>query len=107
MVVVPAGDELKDGQFRMATSGPHVAVDQLGLERGEEAFYYGIVPARSWSPDALACLVSRQELAVGGAGVLNAAIRMVDQPWFRAPGRQRHLQRSRSQFGAQMISHCP
>jgi hypothetical protein len=28
------------------------------------------IPARSWSSDALACLVSRQQLAVSGAGVL-------------------------------------
>ena len=74
VLVVPAGDELEDGQLGVTTGGPDVAVDQLIFEGGEEALGHGVVPARSWSSYALASLVSRQQLAVGRAGILDAAI---------------------------------
>ena len=70
VLVVPAGDELKDGQLRVAAGWPHVAVDQFGLERGKEALGHGVVPACTWPTDALAYVMSRQQFAVGGAGVL-------------------------------------
>jgi hypothetical protein len=42
MLVVPAGDELKDRQFGLVTCGPAVPVDQLIFECGEEALGHGI-----------------------------------------------------------------
>src|SRR5215210_8674369 len=82
VLVVPAGDEFKDAQLRLPTCRPDVAVDELGLERGKEAFGHGVIPARTWSPDALAHLMSREQLAVRGAGVLNATIGVLNQARF-------------------------
>jgi hypothetical protein len=42
MLVVPTGDELKYRQFGLVTRGPDVPVDQLVLERGEEALGHGV-----------------------------------------------------------------
>src|SRR5579859_3334587 len=98
VVVVPAGDELEDGQLRVTTGRPNVAVDQLILEGGQEALGHRVIPARSWSSDALACLVSRQQFAVRAAGVLDAAVGVMDQSWIRAARPQRHLERIGGQY---------
>ena len=60
MLVVPAGDELEDSQLGLASRRPDVTINQLILERGEEALGHGIVPARTRPTHALACLVGRQ-----------------------------------------------
>src|SRR6266511_4602337 len=91
----------------MPTCRPDVAVDELGLERGKEAFGHGVIPARTWSPDALAHLMSGEQLAVRGAGVLNAAIGVLNQPPFRTTCCQCHGECGRGQFGAQVVGHGP
>src|SRR5919202_780740 len=107
VLVVPAVDELEDGELGLATSWPNVAVDQLGLEGGKEALGDGIVPTSTGSTDALACLVRRQQVAIGRAGVLDAAIRVLDQAWLWPTTLQRHLQGRRGQLRAEMVGHRP
>ena len=70
VLVVPTGNQLEDGQLRLATGWPDMAVDQLRLEGGEEALGHRIVPAGAGPTDALARLMGRQQLAVDRTGVL-------------------------------------
>jgi hypothetical protein len=60
MLVVPAGNKFEDGQLGMGSRRPDVAVNQLSLERGEEALGHRIVPARTRPTDALASVVGCQ-----------------------------------------------
>src|SRR5258708_37822115 len=69
LAVVEHLDVLDDGCPRLRPRGEGGAVDQLLLERGEEAFHGGIVPAVGTAAHAAGDPVPCQERLVMGAGV--------------------------------------
>ena len=67
----------------------------------------GLVPARAWSTDALTHVVGGEQLTIGGAGVLDTTIGVVDQSGLWTASPQGHVQGGRSQLGSEVIGHCP
>src|SRR5437773_4254248 len=67
-------------------------VDQLGLERLEEALDHRVVPAVAPPAHAGPDPVAREERLIGRAGILTALIRVVQQPPRRPPLRHGHAQ---------------
>src|SRR5439155_10960078 len=65
-------------------------VDQLGLERLEEALDHRVVPAVAPPAHAGPDPVAREERLIGRAGILTALIRVVQQPPRRPPRRPGH-----------------
>jgi hypothetical protein len=74
---------------RRRAGGPRRVVDQLDLERREEALRDGIVPAIAPPVHAADDPVLCQDLLVVAAGVLAPTIRMMHQALGWAPPRQR------------------
>src|SRR5215216_3189480 len=105
--VVEPFDVLKDGRPGVLASRPDGAVNQLGLQRGEEALGSRIVPASARAADAGANAVAGEHADVGGAQILTASVRMVDESncWLTAG--QRHVERVRGQLGAEMVGEGP
>src|SRR5260370_34424176 len=83
---------------RRRPSGPGRVVDQLDLERGEEALGDGVVPAVAPAAHAADDAVLRQHPLVVAAGVLAPAIRMMQQPRRRAPAGQPQAEGVESQI---------
>ncbi len=73
--------------------------NELPLERGEEAFGDGIVPAVAFATHARPKPVRLEELAVRTAGVLNAAIGMMQEPWRWTPRGEGHAERTERKLG--------
>src|SRR6266542_6985237 len=69
---------------------PRRVVDELDLQRGEEALGDRVVPAIAPAAHAAHDPMLGQRLLVVTAGVLTAAIRMMQQPLGWAPTGQRH-----------------
>src|SRR5947207_10422455 len=99
-------DELEDGRLRL--SAGLVVVDlQLALERGEEAFPGGIVITIAAARHGTQQAMFQQQLLIGAAGVLPAAIGMADQSRRRSPRIDRHPQRGAGQLAVDLPVHCP
>src|SRR3954467_13035157 len=83
------------------------AVDELGLERAEEALHGRVVVAVALAAHGLPEAVPPQHLAVGPARVLHAAVRVVDQPRRRLPAPDRHEQGVAGELAAEVVGHAP
>src|SRR5688500_8209655 len=99
LAVVEDLDVLEDSGSGLLPGGPGLAVQQLGLEGGEEALSDRVVPARAGMADALAQVVSSQPVGVGTGQILGAPISVVDQAGRRTPRGERHGQRIERQLG--------
>src|SRR5258708_25591360 len=77
---------------RGCPGGPGRVVDQLDLQRREEALGDGVVPAIAPAAHAADDPVLLQHSLVVAAGVLAPTIRMMEQPWRWAAARQRHAE---------------
>src|SRR6266851_3730552 len=84
---------LEEVGARRRPSGPGRVVDQLNLQRREEALGHGVVPAIAPATHTADDPVLRQHPLVVAAGVLTPAIRMMQQAG-RRPTAKRE-QRSR------------
>src|SRR5437899_6397730 len=82
---------------RGGTRGPGSVVDELDLQRREEALGDGVVPAIAPTAHAAHDSLLRQHALVGAARVLAPPIRMMQQASRRAPARQRHPERVASE----------
>ena len=90
--VVEDLEVLEELGARRGPRGPRRVVDQLDLQRREEALGDGVVPAVAPPAHAADDPVLRQDPLVVAAGVLAAAIRVMQQALRRAPARQRHVE---------------
>jgi hypothetical protein len=84
--IVPPFDVFEDGMPRIVLCLKVVLHEELPLERRKEVFGDGVVPAVALPPHTHAKAVLRQQVAIGAAGVLHAAIGMMDES--RGPGRR-------------------
>ena len=82
-------------------------MDELLLERGEEALGDGVVVAVSAAAHRLRDPGGAGLLAEGEADELAALIGMADQPRCRAAVRERHSQRVGDELGAHVVGHAP
>src|SRR5690349_3133749 len=105
--VVPALDVTEDGGPRCLAGRPCMYVNQFVLERRKETLGNGVVPAGTWSSNAVPQAMRAEYLRVGRTQVLNTSIRVVDHAWPRSSIRQCHLQRCRCQLGPQMVGKRP
>jgi len=107
LAVVEDLDELEDRHAERVAGWPMVPIEELGLERSEEALRDGVVRQRTLAADAAndACgtqMASEAETAVGAS-----LVRMVHQPWRRSPRLLRHLQGAQHEVRVAHVVHRP
>src|SRR5258708_7000450 len=90
--VVEGLDVLEDGGPRLASTNVVSAMDELGLERREEAFGDGVVPAIAFATHAAEDVVVAELALVLHARVLDAAVRVMEEARFGVSGLQGHGQ---------------
>src|SRR5438132_5178529 len=104
--VVPAFDEVEDGAARVGLGAEAFAIEQLALERREEALAHGVVVGIAHTahrrPDA--GLASAP--AEGERRVLVALIRVMNHLG-RSALRDGHVERGQDELGAEVGFHCP
>ena len=106
MWVVEALDKVEEGATGLSRCWEAVAVQQLTLQRGKEAFTQGIVIAVPYGSHGRADASSATTLAKGKGGVLSALVRMMDHAlWTSLP--QSHLQRIELQLSLHGPAHHP
>ena len=79
--VVEDLDVPEDFAFRFGARGEDPILNEFAFERGPEALHPGVVVAVARPAHAGHHAVAAQQLAVRLAGVLAAAVRVVEQPW--------------------------
>src|SRR2546425_1279310 len=104
--VVPAFDEVEDGEARVGLRAEAFAIEQLALERRDEALAQGVVVGIAHTahrrPDAGLATAP----AVGERGVLAALIRVMNHLG-RSALRDGHVERGQDELGAEMGCHRP
>src|SRR5687768_12753345 len=95
--IVPDLNELKDIAGGFFTRAPIRVVDQLALERSEEAFGHGIVPTVPFAAHACCDAVRSEQRAVLLTRVLHPAIGVMKQAGFWLTPSQGHAQRAQHQ----------
>ena len=106
MRIVPSLEPLEDGHPRLGLALKPAPVQHFSLQRGEEALGHGIViriaggPHRGHHPGFAAALTERI------AGVLTAAIRVVNDRLGPAL-RQGHVQGTEDELGLEVRLHRP
>ena len=106
MTIVPNLQILKDGCAGQGT-GIKRASDTFRFESAKETFHDGVVVAVPHAAHAKLSLSRDQTLEVGGAGVLAAPIRVVQQPGWRTTIPQCHTQGVQNQQGVHGLAHRP
>src|SRR5215471_7028505 len=81
-------------------------MDELALERMEEALHRCIVPAVSLAAHALADAMAEQQCPILGHCVEGAPVRVQDSRRYATPG-DRHRQRIDSERSIQALAHSP
>src|SRR5262245_19794255 len=107
LTVVPDFDVFKDGAACSCPSGPLTPLEQLPSESGKETFRHGVVVTVSSATHAGSQLVNSQQFAVIKSRILNSAIRMMQQPFFRTASSEGHLQSRHTQVGRERVAHRP
>ena len=92
MWVVPAFDVAEDLLLCLGRGGEVHAIDELALQRGEEALTHGVVAAVADASHRRTHTFILAALAEGNRGVLRALIGVVDD-LLGPPLRNRHVQR--------------
>ena len=82
-------------------------VHELALERPEETFDAGVVPAVAFSAHARRDAVRGEHLLVVSGGILAAAIGVVSQPRTGLPVRERYEKGLLGQLPGQSLAHRP
>jgi hypothetical protein len=85
-VVVYQFNELGNAALSLVMIPIFAPVHLLGFERFHECLREGIVIRISAPAHADDCLVLLQQIRVGAAGILHAAIGVMHQPWPRPAG---------------------
>ena len=87
--------------------GVGFAVDLLVFEGSHEALGFGVVVRIAGAAHADAQAARLQSIGVGGAGILHAAVRVMDQAGRRVPGGQGHVERFDRQARFEMVGERP
>ena len=98
-------DILEDVLRRFGPRAVVPMVHKLTLERPEEAFDAGVVPAIALSAHAWRDAVSGEQLLVARSEILAAAIGVVQQPRSKWPVRARHEKDLPGQLPGQSLAH--
>jgi hypothetical protein len=96
--IVEALDVLEDRSSRLLPRPEGRSVDQLHLQRREEALGYRVVPAVALATHAARHTVNLQKVSIRRRSVLAASVGMVDQRARRAAVRQGHAQGPQREF---------
>ena len=107
MAVVEDLDQLGDGARCLKLRAARDAIDELGLQRREEALGDGVVPAVALAAHAADDAGGDQRLAVVAARVLRAAVGVVHEAGVGEAATARHLQRVEAELGAHVIGDRP
>jgi hypothetical protein len=99
LAIVEHLDVIEEGNAQLRVGRPGLAVDELALQRAEEALGDGVVPAVPLAAHADLDAGLGEGLAVGAARVLASAVRMMEQSGRRIPMRQGHAERAKHQVG--------
>src|SRR5580704_12350462 len=91
LAVVEQFDVLEHLAAGLSSGTPLALIDQFHFERGEKAFCHRVVPAVAFTAHAALDAVYRQQLLIVVAGVLAAAIRVMQQTQRRLTVLQCHL----------------
>ena len=105
--VVEALDEVEDREVRVTRILEAGAVDQLALERGEEALGHRVVVRAADAAHRGTDAGEPAARAEGDRGVLTAAIGVMDESSERLALVDRHLERGEHELGAQVRRHRP
>ncbi len=98
---------IKEGQVDLGMGEPVLAMNEFGFKGAEERFHGGIVVAVSGGAHAGEDAVTLEELTVISAGVLAAAVGMVEQACGRSAMVQSAFQGVLDQRGFEMIGGGP
>ena len=93
MAVVEDLDVFEERGSGLTACGEPGSVHELGFERAEEALHGGIIETISLSAHRGLDAMEPEQFAIVAAGVLHAAIRVVDQPLWWSPVPDCHVQR--------------
>jgi len=107
LTIVENLDVLEDRRLRRRSRGEVRVVDQLLLERGEEALHRRVVPAIRSAAHAVGDAVLDKQALVVLAGVLAAAVGMCQQPLAGQAALHGHRQRIHNQAALQVFGHRP
>src|SRR5881296_1078632 len=105
--IVEELEVLEELGARRRPSGPGRVMDQLDLQRREEALGDGVVPAIAPAAHTADDPVLRQHPLVVAAGVLTSAIRMMQQTLRRAPTSQRQAEGVEGEDIRDALAHRP
>jgi hypothetical protein len=107
MRVVEGADVVVDRRPGLVLGWPRAAVDQLGLQRREEAFRDRVVPAVTDAAHAADDTARRELRPVEFACVLAATVGVVDQAFLRLTNPERHAEGLEGQLGPKVIGDGP
>src|SRR6266851_1561631 len=104
---IPDFDVLEDRAARRRSGGPFMTVEQFPSERRKEALSHGVVIAVRAPTHAGSDLVRSKQFPIVNGRILNATIRMMQEPLSRSAARQGHAQRVPAQVSLERIAHGP
>lgn len=105
--VIEHFDILEDLPPGFVPGGVVLMIHELALERPEEAFDTGIIPAVASTAHAGRDAVRSEQLLVPRGGILTAAVRVMQEPRRGCPVGQRHGESVFGQVQSQAIAHRP
>src|SRR5438309_11887496 len=104
--IVPAFDEVEDRDPRVGRRAEAVAIEQLALERREEALAHGVVVGIAHTAHRRSDAGLATAPAEGERRVLAALIRVMTHLG-RSPLRDAHVERGQDELSAKMRFHGP
>src|SRR6266487_3135731 len=99
--IVPTFDEVEEGEARVGLGAEAFAIEQLALERREEALTHGVVVGVAHTAHRRANAGLAAAPAEGERRVLATVIRMMNHAG-RAALRDGHVERGQHKLGAEM-----
>ena len=98
---------IEEGPVDLCRSEPRLAVNELGFKRAEERFHAGVVVAVARRAHAGEHLMVLEQLAIIGAGILAAAVGMVQEARRRSAPAQSALERLLDERSFEVVSRGP
>src|SRR5206468_7937686 len=105
--IVECLDVIEEGPVDLCRSEPRLAVNELGFKRAEERFHAGVVVAVARRAHAGEHLMVLEQLAIIGAGILAAAVGMVQEARRRSAPAQSALERLLDERSFEVVSRGP
>jgi hypothetical protein len=78
--VVEGFNVIEQDQFGLTATFWNLVLEAFGFESSKEAFHHGVVVRIGFATDGSGCATRAQQGLKVGAGILDAAIRMVKEP---------------------------